>query len=187
MSSYPPGRIFHFPTKWTVKQSFLWADMSIMDEWGNEVFKAETKVFSLSDELQFFDKRNGQGLAELDKNLLSSIIDTKWFSVGPTTLASISRMVASTLDDRVMAKKKFTLIKPEFSIETTQHAGSPISITGNWHEHDYVFHRDNVPIATVHKKFLTMRDTYIVEIQPNVDVMFILACCVVIDKCMTAN
>lgn len=61
--SGPQGRVFSFPTKWTVKQSFLWQDMSIQDEWGNEVYKAEAQTTAMWAKFHIYDTRTGQLVA----------------------------------------------------------------------------------------------------------------------------
>jgi uncharacterized protein YxjI len=50
-----------------------------------------------------------------------------------------------------------------------------------------ILKRDGQLVATVSKSWLALRDSYSVEVQSGENVLFILACCIVIDKCMTKN
>ena len=54
---------------------------------------------------------------------------------------------------------------------------------GNFTDHDYVFTRDEQQVAEVSKQWLTLADTYGVQITPGQDDVLILACTVVIDMC----
>jgi uncharacterized protein YxjI len=62
-------------------------------------------------------------------------------------------------------------------------AGAPdISIMGNFLSHEYTMDQGGKRVATVSKRWLTLADTYVVEIDQSVDNCLILALTVVVDQ-----
>lgn len=80
--------------------------------------------------------------------------------------------------------QKFTCCNPKFSIKTSS---GELSLSGDWMGLNYEFRRGERLVATVSQKVLAMRDKYSVEIAPGEDVFLILACCIVVDKCVSEN
>ncbi len=79
--------------------------------------------------------------------------------------------------------------KPKFLIDMLDGTNSqePLKVSGDWTGHDYIFTRGERQVARVTRKWLTLRDTYAVDILPREDVILILSCCIVIDKCTTQS
>ena len=60
--------------------------------------------------------------------------------------------------------------------------GQPeLKVRGNILDHEYRIEREGDKIAEVSKKWLRMRDTYGIEIQPSADELLILAVAVALD------
>ncbi|KAI1707349.1 LURP-one-related domain-containing protein [Ditylenchus destructor] len=164
--AYPLGKVFQVPTRWGIKETFLWGDMTITDAWGNEVFKAVSNVFGFTRQLNFMDLRTGEHIAYIKQRALT-LLPKYDIYVDGGHFASMEKEWAWT--------HKFTV--------TAFGLVGPITVQGDWLSHSYEFCRENRVIAEVHKRFLTLTDTYSVDIQPGEDVIFILACCMIIDKC----
>lgn len=81
-------------------------------------------------------------------------------------------------------KQNFTWFSQRFEINMLN-GGPPIVVSGDWTAHSYTFRSGHRLIAKVGKELLTFRDTYYVEVQPGENVILILACCIIIDKCKT--
>ena len=146
---------------------FSWGDdFVIKDETGQERFFVDGKAFSLGNQLSFQDP-SGTQVAYISQRLLS------W---GPTFEISRNGQTLATVH-----KDLFTFFKCSFSIagEGTNHLHAEVDFTG----HDYIFTRDEQPVAQVSKQWFAFSDTYGVQIVPGQDDVLILACTVVIDLC----
>ena len=167
--TYGDGTVFVVPSKWCIKQAWGWNDMYIKDEWGNDVFYADAKSYTMTRNLGFTDLRTGLQIAYIKEKLkLGMPKFGVW--VGGNEIATVSQ--------------KFTLLAPKFIVQSLSGA---ISISGDWTAHSFTFQRGNRVVATVSKDYHSCSDTYWVSIQPGEDVIFILACCIIIDKCTTMN
>ncbi|KAI1715193.1 LURP-one-related domain-containing protein [Ditylenchus destructor] len=166
---YPPGKVFQVPTQWNIKQSFIGADMTIKDAWGNQVFKA---VYELAwgMKLNFMDLRTGEMIGHIRHRIRLFGLQKYEIVMGGLPFASV--------------KQEPSFLKNTFSINAPG-LGGPITVQGDWFAHTYQFCRGNTVIAEVHKRFVAWTDTYTVDIMPGMDVVFILACCIIIDKCTT--
>ena len=146
---------------------FSWGDdFVIKDETGQDRFFVDGKAFSLGNQLSFQDS-SGTQLAYISQRLLS------W---GPTYEISRDGQLLATVH-----KELFTFFNCTFSIEGE--GANHLRGEGNFTDHDYVFTRDEQQVAEVSKQWLTLADTYGVQIAPGQDDVLILACTVVIDMC----
>jgi uncharacterized protein YxjI len=77
-------------------------------------------------------------------------------------------------------KRKFTLIREKFKVNMKD--GTPdLEIQGNILDHDYRFERRGRVVARVSKRWVALRDSYGIEIDPDEDAVLILACAVIVD------
>lgn len=120
----------------------------------------------MGNQLSFQDS-SGTELAHISQRLLS------W---GPTYEISRNGQLLATV-----RKEIFTFFKCTFVIEGE--AANHLHAAGNFTDHDYIFTRDEQQVAQVSKQWLTLADTYGVQIAPGQDDVLILACTVVIDMC----
>ncbi|KAI1716756.1 LURP-one-related domain-containing protein [Ditylenchus destructor] len=180
--SYPAGKVFDFPTSWCLKQIVFSTDMVIKDAWGNEVFKAESK-WSLVRQLDFVDLRTGEKVAHI-KQVQMAPLPKYDIVVDGNHFASV--------------KRKFWAMTPKFIItpgKTERYSvnslgiDEPITIQGDASlmTRRWEFCCGDRVIAKIHRPFLVATDTYNVDIEPGIDVIFILACCIVIDKSTTST
>jgi len=141
--------------------------MHIKDEWGNDVFYANAKSYSLTRHLGFIDLRTGIEIASIKEKLHLGMPKFN-IIIGGVKFATVSQ--------------KFTLLHPKFVVQALN---GTTTITGDWTAHSFTFQRGNRLVASVSKEGCSSSDTYHVTIQPGEDVIFILACCIIIDKCLT--
>jgi len=139
-------------------------DFTIKDEAGREAFYVDGKVFSFGDKLSFKD-RDGQEVALIDQKLLSFGPQYE-IARGGTTVA-------------VVKKHLFTLFRARFTVDVP--GPDDLEAKGNFLEHEYVFERDGRDVAHISKKWLSLSDTYAIDINEGEDDVVILAAAVVID------
>jgi uncharacterized protein YxjI len=141
-------------------------DFVIRDEGGRERFIVDGRAFSLGDKLALLDTQ-GRELAHVRQKLLS------W---GPTYEIWYGDDLAA-----VVKKKLFTLLHCRFSVDVP--GPDDLEASGNFLDHEYQFTRSGHPVAFVSKRWLTVSDTYGIEVTAGEDEVLILASAVVIDLC----
>ena len=139
-------------------------DFTIKDEAGREAFYVDGKVFSFGDKLSFKDK-DGKEVALIDQKLLSFGPQYEIIR-GGTTVA-------------VVKKQLFTLFRARFTVDVP--GPDDLEAKGNFLEHEYVFERDGRDVARISKKWLSLSDSYAIDINEGEDDVVILAAAVVID------
>ena len=165
--SYPTS------TRWMMKQAWPWSDMDIEDEAGNVAFRAESKPLGLRWDLNFLDAGNREVIGQIQQNLQFG-----FFRFGmPEFVILIDGAEYATV------KKRFSLPAHKFDIFTVD--GDSISVIGDFLAHEFRFERAGQTVAQVSKVWVSLRDIYTANIMPGENVLFILACCIAIDKCRT--
>ena len=148
------------------KMVSLGQDYWIENEHGEKVYKVDGKVFTIHKTF-FFEDAHGKKLAKLKKLILTlkEIIEIE----GPDgeQLAKVT-------------KDLFTPLKEHFVVKVKN---SPdLEIHGNILDHEYSINNENQKIAQVSKKWLSIRDSYAVEIEPGQDDVLVLAIVTSIDE-----
>ena len=139
-------------------------DSDIMDESGRPVFFVDGKVFTLRDRLVINDA-SGSEVASVHRKLLS---------FRPTYEISVNgREVAQ------VRKHLFTPFRDSFTIDVP--GPDDLEMKGSIFDHDFTILRGDQVVATVSKAWLTLRDTYGVEIAPGEDDLLILASVLAVD------
>ena len=139
-------------------------DFTIKDSEGRDAYYVDGKVFSLGHKLAFKDA-NGQELCRIDQKLLS---------LGPQY-----EIIRGGETVAVVKKHLFTLFRARFSVDVP--GPDDLEATGNFLDHDYVFARAGREVAHASKKWVTLSDTYSIDIDEGEDAVLILASAVVID------
>ena len=139
-------------------------DFTIKDDAEREAFYVDGKVFSFGDKLSFKDT-DGKEVALIDQKLLS---------VGPQY-----EIVRGGTTVAVVKKQLFTLFRARFTVDVP--GPDDLEAKGNFLEHEYVFERDGRDVARISKKWLSLSDSYAVDINEGEDDVVILAAAVVID------
>ena len=137
-------------TRYKIRQKMfsIGDDFWIENEAGERVFRVDGKALRLRKTL-FFEDLNGNKLCKIQERLLA-IKDT---------------MVVEDADGHQMAVIKKGLIAPLGDHWTVTVRGGPdLDVQGNILDHEYSINERRNKIAEVSKKWLSLTDTYGVEI-----------------------
>lgn len=154
--------------RYVMKQHFLsfGDDFTIKDETGQDRFFADGHAFSIGDALTFKDMQ-GNVLAEIRQKLLSFGKTYEIFRDG-TKVAAVK-------------KRLFTLFRDAFDVvDETQ---GDFDAEGDFFDHEYRITRDGRVVATISKAFLSLRDSYAIDVAQGEDDVLILCLATVIDMC----
>ena len=141
-------------------------DFTVKDETGRDVFYIDGKALSIGDKLIFNDMQ-GHELARIRERLLS---------IGKTYDISLADGTTATIH-----KHLFTLFRAAFSIDVP--GPGDLEAKGSFLDHDYSFERGGRAVATVSKKWFSIRDSYGIDISPGENDVLIIASAIVIDLC----
>jgi len=141
-------------------------DFAITDPGGREVYYVDGRAFSLGDKLSFQDASRRE-VAFIRQRLLS------W---GPTYEVTRGGEVLATVK-----KKLFTLFKHRFFVDVP--GPNDLEAKGDFFDHEYEFVQQDRVVATVSKRWISLTDSYGIDVAEGTDDVLILACAVVIDLC----
>ena len=152
--------------RYIIKERFfrLGEDSDILDESGRPVYRVDGKVFTLRDRLVVNDL-SGREVASVHRKLLA-FRPTYEIGVGGREVAEVR-------------KHFFTPFRDKFTIDVP--GPDDLEMTGSLLDHDFTIRRGGQVVATVSKAWLTLRDTYGVEIAPGEDDLLILASVLAVD------
>lgn len=142
----------------------LGEDFMIQDESGRDVYFVDGKALSFGDKLVFKDMA-GNELARIEQKLLA------W---GPTYEIYRGGEHVATVK-----KALFTLFRSRFSVDVP--GPDDLEAQGDFLDHEYTFTRGGQTVAQVSKRWLSIRDTYAIDIAAGQDDVLLLACAVVVD------
>jgi len=154
-------------TRYKIRQEMfsIGDDFWIENQDGDRVFKVDGKVLRLGKTLVFEDM-NGNKLCQIEERLLT-FKDT---------------MVVEDADGHQMAVIKKGLIAPLGDHWTVKvRKGPDLDVQGNILDYEYSIMQRRKKIAEVSKKWLTLTDTYGVEIDEGQNDILILAVAIAID------
>lgn len=139
----------------------------IKDPNGNEIGRVEGKLFSWGVDYQFADA-SGQMLGRLNQKVVR---------IRPTfqILDADENLMVT------MKQKLFKLIGSEYWFEDSN-GQEVLRAKGNFLAHKYtLFDNQSVPVAEVNKKWVSLRDSYGVEIFSSMDRLIVLGAVICID------
>jgi uncharacterized protein YxjI len=139
-------------------------DFTIKDTDGRNAYQVDGKVFSFGDKLSFKDM-DGHELVRIEQKLLS---------IGPQYA-----IIRGDETVAVVKKHLFTLLRARFTVDVP--GPDDLEAKGNFLEHNYVFERAGREVARASKKWVSLSDTYSIDIDEGEDDVLILAAAVVID------
>ncbi|MFP4394626.1 MAG: LURP-one-related/scramblase family protein [Anaerolineales bacterium] len=138
---------------------------TIQDAQGNPAFKVKGKLLSLGDKLDIY-RPDGEKVAQVQQKVFS--------------LGARYRVLRDGEVQAMLKKRRFTLVKDKFDVK--MYDGAPdIEIEGNILEHNYRFERAGRAVARVSKQWVSLRDSYGIDIVEGEDDVLILACAIIID------
>lgn len=138
----------------------------IRNEQGDDLFEVSGRLIGLRDKLTLRDL-HGNGVATITKHLIA---------LRPTY--TIER---PGQPDATVKKDFINLLREGFSVEIA--GGLPdLRIEGDILDHNYTIIRQGETVAQVAKKWVSLRDSYMVDIAPGEDALLLLACAIVVDR-----
>ena len=154
-------------TRYTIRQNLISIgdDFWIENQDGQRVFKVDGKVLRIRKTLLFEDA-HGRKLAQIQERLLA-IRDTMAVQdANGEQIAVIRKALISPLRDR-------------WSVQVKN--GADLSVQGNILDHEYTIRQGRKKIAEVSKRWISLTDTYTVEIASGQNDILILAVAIAID------
>ena len=152
--------------RYVIRERFfrLGEDSDITDESGQPVLHVDGKVLTLRDRLVLRDP-SGREVAEVQRKLIA--LRPKYeISVGGQEVAEVR-------------KHFFTPFRDSFTIDIP--GPEDLEMTGNLLDHEFTIRRGDQTVATVSKRWFTLRDTYGVEVAEGEDNLLILASVLALD------
>ncbi len=152
--------------RYLIRERFfrLGEDSDITDESGQPVLHVDGKVLTLRDTLVLRDPA-GDEVARVQRKLIA-LRPTYEISVGGQEVAEVRKHFFTPFGDR------FTIDIP---------GPDDLELAGNLFDHEFTIRRGNQTVATVSKRWFTLRDTYGVDIAPGEDEVLILASVLALD------
>jgi uncharacterized protein YxjI len=142
----------------------LGEDSDITDDQGRPVLHVDGKVLSLHDRLVLRDP-DGREVAQVHRKLVA---------LRPTYRITIGGEEAAE-----MRKHFFTPFGDRFTIDVP--GPDDLEMRGNLVDHEFTIQRGGRTVATVSKRWFSMRDTYAVDVAEGEDHLLILACVLALD------
>jgi uncharacterized protein YxjI len=136
----------------------LGEDSDITDESGRPVFHVDGKAFSLHDRLVIEDPA-GREVAQVRRKL--------------TSLRPSYEISKDGEDVAEVRKKMFTPFGDRFTIDIP--GPDDLEMSGDLLSHEFTVRRGDQVVATVSKRWLSMRDTYAVAVAEGEEHLLILA------------
>ncbi len=152
--------------RYLIRERFfrLGEDSDITDEQGRPVLHVDGKVMSLHDRLVLRDPA-GREVAQVHRKLVA-LRPTYEVSVGGQEAAEIRKRFFTPFGDR------FTIDVP---------GPDDLEMAGNLFDHEFTIRRGDQTVATVSKRWFSVRDTYAVDVAPGQDDLLILASVLALD------
>ena len=133
-------------------------DFDITDDSGSVVLHVDGKVLSLRDKLVIEDP-HGAEVASVHRQLIA-LRPTYQIEIGGEKAAEVR-------------KKLFTPFREKFTIDLP--GDDDLTMTGDLFDHEYTVERDGREVASVSKRWLSIRDSYAVRVADNENHVLILA------------
>ena len=142
----------------------LGEDSDITDDQGRPAFRVDGKVLSLRDRLIIRDP-DGREVAQVHRKL-AALRPTYKVTVGGEEAAEVRKRLFTPFVDR------FTIDVP---------GPDDLEMTGDLLDHEFTIRRGDQVVATVSKRWFSVRDTYAVDVAPGQDDLLLLASVLALD------
>ena len=142
----------------------LGEDSDITDDQGRRVLHVDGKVLSLHDRLVLRDRDGGE-VAQVSRKLVA-LRPTYRITVGGEEAAEVRKHFFTPFGDR------FTIDVP---------GPDDLEMRGNLFDHEFTIERGGRTVATVSKRWFSLRDTYAVDVAEGEDHLVILASVLALD------
>lgn len=143
---------------------FTFADrFRIEDYEGYPQYEVVGKILSLGNKLHIYDM-NGRELIYIEEKIFRFLPEYTIYKEG--------NIVAKI-------KKELTFLKPRFRIESSY---GQFTIEGDVFHHNFNILKNGEPVAWISKKWISLSDTYSVDIVDEEDHPFILSIVIILDQ-----
>ena len=142
----------------------LGEDSDITDDQGRPAFRVDGKVLSLRNRLIIRDP-DGREVAQVHRKLAA---------LRPTYKVTVGGEEAAEL-----RKRLFTPFVDRFTIDVP--GPDDLEMTGDLFDHEFTIRRGDQVVATISKRWFSVRDTYAVDVAPGQDDLVILAAVLALD------
>jgi uncharacterized protein YxjI len=139
-------------------------DFDVLDEHGTKLFHVDGKVFSVRNRVVIEDP-SGVEVASVHRQLVA-LRPTYEIRIGGEKAAEVR-------------KKLFTPFRDKFTIDVP--GPDDLEMQGDLLDHEYVIQLGGEDVAAVSKRWLTVRDTYAVQIAAGVEPLLILCSVLALD------
>lgn len=139
-------------------------DFDVLDEHGTKLFHVDGKVLSVRNKVVVEDP-TGAEVASVHRHLVA---------VRPTYQITIGGEKAAEV-----RKKLFTPFREKFTIDVP--GPDDLEMKGDLLDHEYVIERGGRDVAAVSKRWLTIRDTYAVQIEAGEEPLLIIGAVLALD------
>jgi uncharacterized protein YxjI len=142
----------------------LGEDSDITDDQGRPAFRVDGKVLSLRNRL-IIRNPDGREVAQVHRKLAA---------LRPTYKVTVGGEEAGEV-----RKRLFTPFVDRFTIDVP--GPDDLEMTGDLLDHEFTIRRGGQVVATVSKRWFSVRDTYAVDVAPGQDDLLILASVLALD------
>ena len=142
-------------------------DFDVLDEHGNKVLHVDGKVFSVRNKVVIEDL-SGAEVASVHRHLVA-LRPTYEIRIGGEKAAEVR-------------KKLFTPFHDKFTIDVP--GPDDLEMKGHLLEHEYTIEQGGREVAAVSKQWLTVRDTYAVQVAAGQDPLLVIASVLALDLAM---
>jgi uncharacterized protein YxjI len=142
----------------------LGEDSDITDEQGRPVLHVDGKVLSMHDRLVIRDPEDRE-VAQVHRKL-AALRPTYKVTIGGEEAAEVRKRLFTPFGDR------FTIDVP---------GPDDLEMAGDLFDHEFTIRRRGQVVATISKRWFSMRDTYAVDIAPGQDDLLLLASVLALD------
>ncbi|MEU4690802.1 LURP-one-related family protein [Actinoplanes sp. NPDC023714] len=139
-------------------------DFDVLDENGAKVYHVDGKVFSVRNRVVIEDVA-GTEVASVHRHLVA-LRPTYEIRIGGEKAAEVK-------------KKLFTPFREKFTIDVP--GPDDLEMKGDLLDHEYVIEQGGAEVASVSKRWLTVRDTYAVQVAAGVDPLLIIGSVLALD------
>jgi uncharacterized protein YxjI len=152
--------------RYLIRERFfrLGEDSDVTDDQGRPVLHVDGKVLSLHDRLVLRDPE-GKEVAQVHRKLVA-LRPTYRITVGGEEAAEVRKHMFTPFGDR------FTIDVP---------GPDDLEVRGNLFDHEFTIQRGGRTVATVSKRWFSLRDTYAVDVAEGEDHLLVLASVLALD------
>jgi len=139
-------------------------DFDVLDEHGTKLYRVDGKVFSVRGKVVIEDP-SGAEVATVHRHVVA-LRPTYEIRIGGEKAAEVR-------------KKLFTPFRDKFTIDVP--GPDDLEMKGNLLDHEYVIEQGGEEVAAVSKRWLTLRDTYAVQVTAGADPLLIIGSVLALD------